>query len=642
MRNRDLKSCQKVALLFLAFSLTGCKVVQNTPVAGIISNNSAKFSGSVVGPASIISNNSAKIISNNSAKYRIESGEFTESPFASALLYLATLDGQHYADESGKNFITSSDTKGQYAFEKGPVGSVMVNAVLENNQRLSGYVYAVGGKENVVDISLATTYNAEFFRWMMRGKSAQEVGQVKPATLAAITAETNLLLKGKKLGIPDLTMGAAASMCNAYAASFTKGLSDLWTEVIKKRPITLTTFAGNYLLGSGESGVAANETKITYPAGLAQDAQGNTFLAMFGEHKIRQVGPDGKLVDYAGKFAGDPSEYVPSPDLPGLLNGISRTEASLPNPLDLDIDSVGNLVWTAYTGNDLQNAHFIFVLCRQSGRYYGMDMVADKVYRLGGGNDGLDGFQNVADGNVLNAKFAFPWGICLDESNNIFVADRRNNCVRKIERTTGNVSTVIGDPTDAANKVDPVETAKLGDGGDMKSALLARPFDVIWRKNGSDGELYVLDAFNNRVRKVVSSDSFSTGIVTTLVGGMDKWGFQDGELATAKVALPVGDSAGTPASLNVCQNGFAIDRDNNRLYVSDFSNKRVRMIDLVGNTIATVAGGGTNERDGLALDAKLIDLSYVYVVPSGEYKGSVLVSDRYNNVVRRINSQWGF
>ncbi|MGE5708413.1 MAG: hypothetical protein ACM3YO_08770 [Bacteroidota bacterium] len=439
---------KRIGIPLLALLLAGCPVKTNTG-SMLISNNSAKFSGTLIGPTNIISNNSAKLISNNSSKYQVLDFVEEELPLKNALLYLGNLKGQHYAKDDGTLFVTSSNEKGQFSFPQGPLGEpVMINAIVENNQRLSGYTFPTEqGKEYKVDISLASTYNAEFFRWKMKEKTNDQLKGVKPETLTAITAETNALLAAKKLGIPDLTMGAAVRMCNAYAAAFNKTLSDLWTEVIGARPIPITTFAGNFMLGSGEKGKLATETKLTTPAGIAQDASGQIFLAMRGEHKIRIVTTDGRLDDYAGKFEGDPSEYVPAPtgsDLAALAaGGILRTDASLPSPMDLDIDEQGNLFWTCYTGNDLNNAHFIWMLCRQAGTYYGISMEQEKIYRLGGGSDGLKGFQN---GPLANAKFRHPWGICLDKSGNLYVADRVNNAVRKIARDGGNVSTLVGDP----------------------------------------------------------------------------------------------------------------------------------------------------------------------------------------------------
>lgn len=626
-----MKELKRFGIPLLALLLAGCPVKTNTG-SMLISNNSAKFAGTLIGPTNIISNNSAKLISNNSSKYQVLDFVEEELPLKNALLYLGNLKGQHYAKDDGTLFVTSSNEKGQFSFPQGPLGEpVMINAIVENNQRLSGYTFPTEqGKEYKVDISLASTYNAEFFRWKMKDKTNDELKQVKPETLTAITAETNSLLAAKKLGIPDLTMGAAARMCNAYAAAFNKTLSDLWTQVIGTRPIPITTFAGNFMLGSGEKGKLATETKLTIPAGIAQDASGQIFLAMRGEHKIRIVTTDGRLDDYAGKFEGDPSEYVPAPNLGGLQNGILRTEASLPSPMDLDIDEQGNLFWTCFTGNDLADGHFIWMLCRQAGTYYGIPMEQEKVYRLGGGTDGTAGFLN---GALANAKFRFPWGLCLDKGGNIYVADRLNNAVRKIARNGGNVSTLVGDPNTWETWT-PTPVEQLGDGSNLAAGRLARPFDVAWRENGGTQELFILDGHNNRIRKIVSSDNFATGTLSTLAGG--SWGHQDGPLATAKFALP----AGTATEPNVAETGLSLS--NNRLFVTELANQTVRMIDLDAGTVSTIAGGGWNDRDGLASDARLLDVSYPYMLPNGPYKGSVLLSESSNHAVRRINTQWGF
>ncbi|MGE5708412.1 MAG: hypothetical protein ACM3YO_08765 [Bacteroidota bacterium] len=168
----------------------------------------------------------------------------------------------------------------------------------------------------------------------------------------------------------------------------------------------------------------------------------------------------------------------------------------------------------------------------------------------------------------------------------------------------------------------------------MAAGRLSRPFDVAWRENGGNQELYILDGHNNRIRKLVSSDNFASGTLSTLAGG--SWGYQDGPLASAKFALP----AGTANEPNVAETGLSL-RDN-RLFVTELANQTVRMIDLNAGTVSTLAGGGWNDRDGLASDARLLDVSYPYVLPYGPYKGSVLLSESSNQAVRRINTQWGF
>src|SRR5262249_22877428 len=95
------------------------------------------------------------------------------------------------------------------------------------------------------------------------------------------------------------------------------------------------------------------------------------------------------------------------------------------------------------------------------------------------------------DGDLaVNAQLSYPQDLEIGPDGNLYFADTDNNCVRKIDLTTGIITTVAGTG----------ENGYAGDGGEANAAKLNRPFGVAF---GPDGNLYVSDTFNSRIRKVI-------------------------------------------------------------------------------------------------------------------------------------------
>ena len=205
--------------------------------------------------------------------------------------------------------------------------------------------------------------------------------------------------------------------------------------------------------------------------------------------------------------------------------------------------------------------------------------------------DGTTGFAN---GDVSVAKLALPWKSCVDKYGNIFIADRDNHAIRKID-VNGLVSTVAG--TGVAGYVD-------GPGAEAK---FSQPIDVAVDANGV---LYVADNSNHKIRKITPE-----GVVSTLAGGAA--GFIDGDVATALFRNP---------------SGVAVDGAGN-VYVADRLNHRIRKIDITSGQVSTIAGAGTaGSRDGLVGEAQFNGPYGVDV----DVDGSVIVADLGNNKIRMI------
>ncbi|MEZ4732369.1 MAG: hypothetical protein R3E79_35090 [Caldilineaceae bacterium] len=159
-----------------------------------------------------------------------------------------------------------------------------------------------------------------------------------------------------------------------------------------------------------------------------------------------------------------------------LADGIPATSTYLTYPTDVVVDSSGNL----YIADSFNYR------IRKVDRSGAIFTVAGNGTR-GAGGDG---------GPATDAQFNIPWGVTVDNSGNLYIADRYSSRIRKVD-SSGTISTVAGNGTSGYS----------GDGGPAASAQLREPMGVT--VDGS-GNLYIADAINNRIRKVDSSGTIST------------------------------------------------------------------------------------------------------------------------------------
>lgn len=213
---------------------------------------------------------------------------------------------------------------------------------------------------------------------------------------------------------------------------------------------------------------------------------------------------------------------------------------------------------------------------------------------------GTAGGSGYEDGPGADARFNSPFGIAVDRSGNVYVADTINHTIRKI-RSDGVVTTLAGF----------AGVWGVSDGQRGGFALFNMPYGVAV---DASGNVYVADTVNQLIRRITAG-----GVVTTLAGGWGKTGSDDGLGGEARFSSP---------------SGIATDRSGN-VYVADTANHAIRKISPSGLT-TTLAGSAAEagSSDGVGSAARFDEPHGVAVDASG----NVYVAD-YNHTIRKISPE---
>lgn len=333
----------------------------------------------------------------------------------------------------------------------------------------------------------------------------------------------------------------------------------------------INTVAGTGIDGfSGDGGTAAS-AELNNPGGVAVDSTGNLYIADSSNHRVRKVDASGKISTIAGIGTGGYSG-----------DGGPATSAQLNNPYRLTLDSVGNLYIVDYSNDCIRK----------------VDVSGNISTVAGGRGNGYSG----DGGPATSAKLSYPDGVAVDSSGNLYIADKGNHRIRKVD-TSGTISTVAGTGVYGFS----------GDGGDATLAQLYYPNGVA--VDGS-GNLYISDKDNHRIRKIDVTGKIST--IAGVGGEPNYWG--DGVPATsAYFNLPI---------------GIAVDSGGN-VYIVDSSNFRIRKIDTSG-IISTIAGTGRYGYSGDGGPATSADLHRPYEV-AVDSSGNLYIAEVFSHRIRKIS-----
>jgi sugar lactone lactonase YvrE len=334
----------------------------------------------------------------------------------------------------------------------------------------------------------------------------------------------------------------------------------------------ISTVAGNGIEGFSGEGGTATDAHLSSPAGLAFDDAGNLFIADWGNRRIRKVSPEGIISTVAGvgKCCGL------------FEDGVPATQAQLGTPAGLAVDTGGDLVFADSGQNRIRRISPQGIITT----------VPDT---------GIE-----AHGGVLPN----PTGVAVDRAGNLFITYSAINVIRKVS-PDGTTTTVAGGGDGEGD---------LGDGGPATYAKLRYPQATAIDR---DGNLYITDSRNSRIRKV-SPD----GMISTVAGGSVPASLGDGGPATsARLALGWGD----PAAIG----SIAAD-DSGNLFIADTKNHRIRKVSADG-IITTVAGTGTSGFVGNNGPAAEAQLNYPLGV-AVDRAGNLFIADTENNYIRKVST----
>ena len=388
----------------------------------------------------------------------------------------------------------------------------------------------------------------------------------------------------------------------------------------------ISSVAGTGDRGFSGDGGPAIEATLAAPRDVAVAADGSLYISDSGNHRIRKLNPAGDISTVAGTRSSG-----------FRRDGGLATSAELDLPLGIAVDGSGDL----------------FIADSRNHRIRRVLATGIIITLAGSNNFGGDG------GPATDALLFFPLSVAVDSVGDLYIADSRNHRTRQVN-VSGTITTVAGtgDPDFA------------GDGGQARGADLFAPRDLTF---DADGNLYIADLGNRRVRKVTLG-----GVISTVAGNGTFGSSGDGGPATSAELVPVGVAVDGAGNLFIADNGgsgsrvrkvttsgvittvagtgeigfggdggpataaqlgfrlgIAVDGADD-LYIADTDNSRVRKVSADGVITTVVGTGGTTigGNDGGPATSATI------VIPAGlsfDETGALYVAERNSSRIRKIS-----
>ena len=214
------------------------------------------------------------------------------------------------------------------------------------------------------------------------------------------------------------------------------------------------------------------------------------------------------------------------------------------------------------------------------------------------------------NGPATSARLDTPDGVAIAPDGDLIVADSHNNRIRRVDKSTGIITTIAG-------------SGQNGYDGDEKpatQAALNTPSAVAGTPNG---DFYIADTLNNRIRMI----DHLTGLIRTVAG--------DG---TTGKNDPIGDGGPATSAKLFMPSDVAL-APNGDIYIADMHHQRIRKVDAKTRVITTVAGNGSFGRDGddgPATRASLAGPAGIALVSEKDGKLTIFIADYYNGLVRAV------
>ena len=290
----------------------------------------------------------------------------------------------------------------------------------------------------------------------------------------------------------------------------------------------ITTVAGNGSSGFSGDGGAATSASLYYPRGVALDSNDNLYIADTYNDRIRMVDtttgiittvtgpanlndPEALAIDDAGNIfigrstsdneilmwdastgiidtlAGDGSAGYDSEPYPSGNEGGPATEASLYGTAGVALDNQGNLYISSFYDCTILKVNLTTGIITTAVGILGNSWAG---WGCGYGGDGEPAVITEEGGQ--EERLDESVGVFVDSAGNLYVADTGNHRIRRVDGVTGIITTIAGNGSSGYS----------GDGGAAISASLNFPIGVAV---DSQGNLYIVDTDNNRIRKVIKN-----------------------------------------------------------------------------------------------------------------------------------------
>ncbi|MGO0059996.1 Ig-like domain-containing protein [Brevibacillus fluminis] len=405
-----------------------------------------------------------------------------------------------------------------------------------------------------------------------------------------LTASTNTWNEwGKADGYAGNGLGEFASPSGvAVDSSGNVYVADYGNHRIQKLTISTNTWSE---WGKADGYAGSDLGEFTKPFGVAVDSSGNVYVTDSGNHRIQ------KLTISTSAW----SEWKTSDGGPGSGLGEFHT------PAGVAVDRSGNLyvadygnhriqkltaaenIWSQWCATTIVSGSLLGefnvpsgVAVDSSGNMYVVDAINNRIQKLSGSTNTWSEWKKIGGGAGSDlGEFSMPFGVAVDSSGNVYVADYGNNRIQKLTISTNTWS--------EWKKVDGGEGSGLGEFNQPSGVAV-----------DSSGNVYVADSGNHRIQKLTASTNT-----------WSEWGKVDGY---------AGNGLGEFAS----PSGVAIDSSGN-VYVADYGNHRIQKLTVSTNTWSEwgkVDGGAGSDLGeftkpfGVAVDSS----GNVYVTDSGNHR----------------------
>ncbi len=371
-------------------------------------------------------------------------------------------------------------------------------------------------------------------------------------------------------------------------------VAELMNHRIRKITPTgvVTTFAGSTQGFADDTGTSA---QFNIPSGVAIDLLGNLYVAEQGNHLIRKITPTGVVTTFAGSTQG-------------FADG-TGTSAQFNIPFGLEVDASGSVYVADFNNDRIRKITPAGIVTTLAGSTFGF-----------------------SDGVGSSVQFFGPSDVTVDASGAIYVGDRFNHRIRRIEQTVR----LIGSSSGQIGDHDVVLEANDGNGGIIQQAFTITintppTFTSTPITSVDEGDTYTYNITTNdtdgdpvtlttpTLPSWLTLTTTTNGTVSTLAGMASSLGSSDGTGTAANFFFPIGvavDASGT-------------------IYVADPGNNTIRKITPAG-VVSTFSGmaGSSGSADGTGTAARFDTPVGVAVDASG----SVYVADRENHLIRKITS----